>query len=395
MQKIKPGAQVLLENDELIGSLGKVGLVCNPTSILPGFTHLADAFIDHPKIELQALFGPEHGIFSTAQDQVGVGNETYRGVPVFSLYGENEQSLVPTRSMLENCDTIVFDIQDVGSRYYTYIWTMTGCMAVCAKVGIRFVVCDRPNPIGDSVQGPLMEKGYESFVGRHPVCIRHGMTPGEIAGMYNSEKSIQCDLTVVTCESWNRRFRFDRTGLEWVSPSPNMPTLDTAIVYPGGCLIEGTNLSEGRGTTRPFEQIGAPFLDGRKLANSLNAAGLPGVHFQPVCFEPAFHKYAGKPCGGVFIHVTDRDAFYPVETYLALMIEAKKQAPEDFGWRSEPYEFVDDRPAIDLLFGDSKTRIAIDGGAEWKEIAAQWAGQGEAFKERRKPFLLYWNREDL
>lgn len=395
MKTIKTGAQVLMEKDGFASTLGRVGLVCNPTSLLPGYVHLADALIDCSSVNLCALFGPEHGIFSAVQDQVGVENASYRGVPVFSLYGDTEESLLPTEGMLEKCDTLIFDIQDVGSRYYTYIWTMTGCMTVCAKMGIRFVVCDRPNPIANFVQGPLLEDGFESFVGRHTVCIRHGMTAGEIAGMFNSEKNVNCDLTVITCESLNRSQWYDQTGLKWVAPSPNMPTLDTATVYPGGCLIEGTNLSEGRGTTKPFEQVGAPFLDGRSLAAALNNLELPGVHFRPICFQPAFSKHAGKNCGGVFVHVTDRKAFLPVESFLALIIETKNQAPNDFAWRTESYEFVDKRPAVDLLFGDSKTRESIDNRMRWEDISLVWQKQCEEFKERRKPFLLYWNQEDL
>jgi uncharacterized protein YbbC (DUF1343 family) len=392
MQKspVIPGAQVLLNNPELLPEGARVGLICNPTSITPSFAHLADALIDLPRVEVAVLFGPEHGIFATAQDMVGVAKQEYRGVPVVSLYGDTEQSLIPSADDLAGCDLLIADLQDVGSRYYTYAWTIAGCLEVCAKAGIPMMVCDRPNPLnGWEIEGPLMDDKFTSFVGRHPICTRHGLTVGEIAKLINEAKRIACDLTVVKCANWKRDDWFDQTGLPWVMPSPNMPSLETALVYPGGCLIEGTNLSEGRGTTRPFELVGAPFLDGNKLAEKLNAQKLPGVHFRPVQFEPTFHKHTGNSCGGVFVHVTDRQRFLPVQSYVALVIQARKLAPSDFAWRTEKYEFVSEHPAIDLLFGDDKPRLAIEGGAELKDVTAHWEDDNVEFFHRRAPFLLY------
>ena len=384
------GAQKLLAGSKHLKKGVRVGLICNPTSILPNFSHLADRMIDHPDIELVALFGPEHGFYGAAQDQVGVEGTTYRGVPVHSLYRQTEQSLAPTDPMLDACDLLVFDIQDVGSRYYTYVWTMTECMALCARVSKPLLVCDRPNPInGLAVEGPLLQKEFASFVGRHPVCTRHGMTAGEIARMVNAETEMGCVLSVARCEGWDRGMWFDQCDLPWVMPSPNMPTVDTATVYPGGCLIEGTNLSEGRGTTCPFQIIGAPFLDGFELARRLSRLDLPGVVFRPIVFEPVFHKHAGLSCGGVFVHVTDRERFLPVTAYLALIIEARSQALEHFAWRTEPYEFESGRPAIDLLFGEDQTRQAIESGEGAQAILERFDRDAADFLQRRESFLLY------
>ncbi len=388
--KVKSGAEVMVNRAEEFLRGQKIGLICNPTSVLPRFRYLADSLIDDDGVELAALFGPEHGLFATVQDQVGIGQFKYSGVPVYSLYGETKESIIPTVEMLENCDRLVFDIQDVGSRYYTYVWTMTICMEVCARLKKPLIVCDRPNPLGGvEVEGPMLQGEFESFVGRHPVCTRHGMTPGEIAQMVNVERKYNCDLTVIPCEGWARGMWFNETGLDWVMPSPNMPTLETAVVYPGGCLIEGTNLSEGRGTTRPFELVGAPFLDGKLWADRMNVRRLPGVTFRAVQFEPAFHKFAGQTCNGLFVHVTDRESFLSIETYVALIVEAKKMAPKDFLWRTRPYEFEKDRLAIDLLFGGVDARLAIESGEDVATIAKTWRSDVSDFKVRRDPYLLY------
>lgn len=392
--RVVPGIETLIADAKILSTGERVGIVCNPTGVTRRFLHLADALIDRADIEVVALFGPEHGLFSTAQDQVGVKGTHYRGVPVHSLYGLTEKSLAPADAALSPFDTLVFDIQDVGSRYYTYVWTMVACLESCARLGKRFVVCDRPNPIGgDLLEGPVLQPDFASFVGRHEICTRHGMTVGEIARMVNAEKAYDGDLTVVPCRSWKRAQWFDETGLPWVLPSPNMPTLETATVYPGGCLIEGTNLSEGRGTTCPFQIVGAPFLDGTILADSLNRRGLPGVYFRPIQFEPTFHKHAGMVCQGVFVHVTDRLGFRPVTAYVALLLEAGRLAPADFGWRTEPYEFESDRLAIDLLFGEDQTRRAIEAGATLEDIRLLWEEGLRAFRDRREPYLLYGRDE--
>lgn len=386
----KPGADFLFDKPKELKGFGKVGLICNPTAIRSDFTFLADALIDSEDFEVVALFGPEHGLFSVAQDMVGVGADKYRNVPVYSLYGSTKQSLAPSMNMLSGCDGLIFDIQDIGSRYYTYIWTMTLAMEACSKAKIPFVVCDRPNPIGgEKVEGPMLEMEFSSFVGLYPVCTRHGMTCGEIAQMINAKYDMGCDLRVIRCRGWDRNQYFEKAGLPWVMPSPNMPTVDTAVVYPGGCLIEGTNLSEGRGTTRPFELIGAPFIDKDKLAASLNEYDLPGVYFRPVSFMPTFHKFADKVCRGVFVHVYDREKFRPVEAYLAIIISARNQEPSNFKWRSRVYEFVSDRLAIDLLFGTDKTRLAIENDIPLVQIVDSWKPGIEEFEKSRNRFLLY------
>ncbi len=386
----KPGVDLFLDSPDPLNGKRKIGLICNSTSVTSASKFFPDELLASKHYSLVALFSPEHGLFSVAQDMEGVGKEEYKGVPVYSLYGKSKDSLAPSKDALSNIDCLLFDIQDIGARYYTYIWTMTLAMEVCAKVGIPFVVCDRPNPIGgQKVQGPLLEKEFSSFVGLHPVCTRHGMTCGEIALMVNRENNPGCDLTVLECENWERDFFFEDTNLPWIMPSPNMPTVDTALVYPGGCLVEGTNLSEGRGTTRPFEIIGAPFLSKDKLAGILNNLDLPGVFFRPVMFKPTFSKFAGKICQGVFVHVTNRNEFLPVESYLALILAARDMGGEKFQWRKEVYEFVLDKPAIDLLFGSEKTRKQIEAGVPFCEIVNSWKQGIKDFEKVRKPYLLY------
>ncbi|MDP8224838.1 MAG: DUF1343 domain-containing protein [Candidatus Lernaella stagnicola] len=341
----------------------RVGLLAHPASVLPDYSTLHDRLIDLPDVDLTVLFGPEHGIFATAQDQVGVGESTYRGVPVYSLYGETAATLRPSAEALARCDTLVVDLQDIGARYYTYVYTMAYCLEECARHGTRVIVCDRPNPLGGEIEeGPVLDRAFASFIGRFPMPVRHAKTIGELARLWNDAEGWNADLQVIDMLGWRRSMWFDETGLPFVAPSPNMPTLATATVYPGGCLLEGTNLSEGRGTTQPFETVGAPWLNGRELADRLNQRGLPGVTFRPVEFIPTFHKYAGEVCGGVFVHVTDRDSFRSFDAYVELIKAARKQAPGDFAWRTEPYEFENDRPAFDLLCGTDRIRRDIEIG---------------------------------
>jgi uncharacterized protein YbbC (DUF1343 family) len=293
----------------------------------------------------------------------------------------------------------VIDLQDVGSRYYTYVWTMALAMQAAARAGVAVVVLDRPNPLGglaDGIEGGTVEPGCESFVGLGAVPVRHGMTAGELARLVRAgmpwgaprfARPLDCDLTVVPMRGWRRAMFFDATGLPWVLPSPNMPTLDTAFVYPGQCLVEATNLSEGRGTTRPFEIVGAPFLDGARLAARLAALGLPGVLFRPLSFRPMFHKFAGRSCGGVQLHVTDRAAFRPYRAGLAFLAAARAEAPAELRWRAEPYEFVADPPAIDLLTGSAAARRGLEAGATVAEIAAGFEEFERSFAELRAPHL--------
>jgi uncharacterized protein YbbC (DUF1343 family) len=359
--RVTSGAETLLARASQLLTGARVGVLVHQASILPDLSYLHDRLIDRPDVRVTALFGPEHGLAGAAQDQQGVGSAQYRGLPVFSLYGETEDSLHPTPEALSLLDVLVVDLQDVGARYYTFVYTMAYCLEACARLGKRVIVCDRPNPLnGVTVDGPLLEPAYASFVGRFPLPVRHGRTIGELAEQWNREQEWGADLTVIPMTGWDRAMWFDQTGLPWAPPSPNMPTLDTATVYPGGCLIEGTNLSEGRGTTRPFEIVGAPWLDGRALAAALNKQGLPGVHFRPIQFVPTFHKHAGQACEGVFVHVTNRDAFHAFDVYVRLIAVARRLAPTSFAWRTEPYEFVRDRLAFDLLCGTDRIRRAIE-----------------------------------
>jgi uncharacterized protein YbbC (DUF1343 family) len=296
-------------------------------------------------------------------------------------------------------DVLLVDLQDIGSRYYTYVWTMALAMQAAAKAGVQVVVLDRPNPLGGvDIEGGDVAPDAESFVGLGSVPVRHGLTIGEIARLvcggipWGGERfaaPLDCDLEVVPARGWRRRDTFEATGLPWVMPSPNMPTVDTAFVYPGLCLIEGTNVSEGRGCTRPFEIIGAPFVDGYRLAERLSGYDLPGVRFRPLSFRPTFHKHAGKSCGGIQLHVVDRATFRPYRTGVAILRELWSTSDGAFAWRMEPYEFVSHRPAIDLLTGGDQVRLGIERGRPLEEIFATWLPAERAFDERRRPYLLY------
>jgi uncharacterized protein YbbC (DUF1343 family) len=310
-----------------------------------------------------------------------------RNVPIFSLYSETRE---PTQEMLDLIDVLVIDLQDVGARIYTFIYTMANCLRAAARAGVPVIVCDRPNPIGGTqVEGPTLEPGYESFVGQFRMPMRHGMTVAELARLFNEHFRLGAGLEIVPMEGWSRALYWDQTGLPWVMPSPNMPTLDTAVAYPGTVLFEGTKLSEGRGTTRPFELIGAPWLDGDALAARMNGVGLRGVHFRPVGFEPTFQKHARVPCGGCQIHVTDRNDFEPVEVGVSLLRECFDSDPGRFAWRDPPYEYEHDKLPIDILAGSLVLRQQIEQQVPLEEIAASWRPGVMEFEEVRKPYLLY------
>jgi uncharacterized protein YbbC (DUF1343 family) len=393
MSRVRTGLDVLAPEGFRALWGRRLGVIANPASVDSRMRHLVELLRVPPRIDLRALFGPEHGLDATAQDMIGVGpsRDGGTGLPVYSLYGDDPASLRPTSEQLDGLDCLVFDLQDVGSRYYTFAATMLYAMEAAAPRGIAFLVLDRPNPLGgEIVAGPTIRPGFESFVGAHPVPIRHGLTIGELATLYRAERRIDIDLTVIRCEGLTRAMLWSETGLHWVAPSPNMPTPETAQVYPGGCLVEGTNLSEGRGTTRPFEWWGAPWLDGREIALWLPKA--PGVMLRPCSFRPNFHKHAGQTCRGVQPHVTDPASFDPILLYTDLIAEARRQAPEPFAWRTEPYEFVAQPVAVDLLFGSSRERAAIEEGwgpDQREGIRIDWAAESAEFRERRRPFFLY------
>lgn len=390
-------------------------MLCNQASVDRELRHIIDLMLpEHQdgRLKIGAVFGPQHGLFGHTQDNMiewegAVDPRT--GLTVHSLYGESRE---PNPKSLEGIDLFLVDIPDVGSRYYTFVWSMANCMKVCESMGIPVHVLDRPNPIGGTrVEGTLLKSEFASFVGEYPLPTRHGMTVGEIATYLKSSFFPKLTLTVTAVEDWARSEFLDETDVPWVMPSPNMPTLDTAIVYPGGCLLEATNLSEGRGTTRPFEIVGAPFLDAWKLANALNGLELPGVTFRPIQFEPTFNKHARTLCGGVFVHVTERRAFEPVLSYIAIMQEAirfsglvdstgspkeatfKAESAETklqgFAWRQPPYEYESEKMPIDILAGNDWLLTAIEKMQPLNEIRERMLRECAPFESVRHASLLY------
>jgi uncharacterized protein YbbC (DUF1343 family) len=385
---VRLGSDVLLASGRLDGA--RVGIVCNHASIDRGFAHVVDRLASAPGVTLAAIFGPQHGFRSDVQDnmiETAHAADPGRRVPVYSLYSETRE---PTADMLKGIDVLVVDLQDVGARIYTFIYTMANCLRACARHGVPVIVCDRPNPIGGlDVEGAPLVPGYESFVGQFAIPMRHGMTIGELARLFNEHFGLGARLEVVKMDGWTRAMYADATGLPWVMPSPNMPTLDTAIVYPGTVLFEGILVSEGRGTTRPFELVGAPWIEADRFAARMNDLALPGVHFRPAVFEPTFQKHAKQPCGGCQIHVTARDAFRPVLVGVALAGMFRQSDPSRFAWRQPPYEYEHVKMPIDILAGSDVLRRQIEAARPAVEIAASWRADEEAFRALRKPYLMY------
>jgi uncharacterized protein YbbC (DUF1343 family) len=368
----------------------RVGLLCNQASVDHGLRHAADVFHRYPDIKLTALFGPQHGIRGDLQDnmiETPHGVDAATGLPVHSLYSETRE---PTEAMLADVDVLVCDLQDVGCRIYTFVYTIAHCMQVARRLGKRVIVADRPNPInGQAMAGNLLEPAHASFVGLFPIPTRHGMTAGELARLFNDHFGIGCDLEVVPMEGWARDRWMDETDAPWVMPSPNMPTTDTTAVFPGTVHVEGTQMSEGRGTTRPFELVGAPYVEPEVYGARLNALGLPGVHFRPTAFQPTFQKHAGRTCGGVQIHVLDRRVFEPVIAGVAVVKTAFDMYRDHFRWKEPPYEYVHDRNPFDVIAGTSALREAIEAGAGLDEIEASWRRPLDAFRRLRRDYLLY------
>ena len=383
--------RVILGNERLFGEAfdliaGKrAGLITNHSGVDGALRSTADRLHGEAGTELVALFGPEHGIRGCADDgaTVPTSRDAQTGVPAYSLYGARRQ---PGQAMLDGVEVMLFDIQDVGARFYTYLYTMSLSMRACAAAGLPFVVLDRPNPIGGkAVEGNLLDPEFTSFVGLYPIPIRYGLTIGELALLFNRVFDLGADLRIVEMRGWRRGFYWEDTGLPWVPPSPNMPGVDTAVVYPGTCFFEGTNISEGRGTTRPFEQVGAPFIDGALLAGQLNSLDLPGVRFRPLYFRPAAGKYAGRTCQGVQVHVLERHSFEPVRTGLEALSMVRRLWPREFAWhlpRRGIYNF-------DRLAGTDRIRRALAGGAPVSELLASWQSDLQAFDRRRRNVLLY------
>lgn len=390
-KRVKIGAEVLLEKHLDLIRGKKIGIVTNHTGVLPDGRHIVDVLNRIQDVKIVALFGPEHGIRGEVPDgkSISHGYDTKTGIPVYSLYGEVKK---PTPDMLKDVDVLIFDIQDVGARFYTYISTLSYCMEACAEQGKKFIVLDRPNPIrAVYVDGPVLDPKFKSFVGLHTIPVSHGMTVGELAKMLNEEgwlkNGVKVDLTVIKMENYSRRMWFDQTGLPWIKPSPNMMTLKTAIVYMATCFIEGTNVSEGRGTQHPFEWIGAPWIDAKKLVNELNSYNLPGIKFEPIEFIPVDiekvtidPKYEGEKCYGVYLNVYDREKFEPVKTAVYILYALRNLFPNDFKWRTA---------GQDRLWGTDRIRLMIDEGKKPEEIIKSWEKEIEKFLNVRQRYLLY------
>jgi uncharacterized protein YbbC (DUF1343 family) len=368
----------------------RVGLVCNQASVDHDLRHSADLLRSREGVDLRALFGPQHGIRGDVQDNMVETPHTLdeqTGLPVYSLYSETRE---PTEEMLSDVDVLVCDLQDVGCRIYTFVYTIANCMRAAQRLGKRVIVCDRPNPVGGvSVEGNVLEEEFASFVGQFPIPTRHGMTAGELARMFNEHWGIGCDLEVVPMEGWSRDLWFDETDAPWVMPSPNIPTLDSATVFPGTVHIEGTQVSEGRGTTRPFEFVGAPYVNAAEFERHLQGIGLPGVKFRASNFLPTFQKHAGSVCGGVQIHVTDRQSFKPVLTGVAVVKACFDLYGESFRWKEPPYEYVFDKNPFDVISGTDALRKAIERGDSLESIRGSWDAGLSEFMNLRPEYLLY------
>jgi uncharacterized protein YbbC (DUF1343 family) len=368
----------------------RVGLLLHPASVDRRMRHACALVQAARAVDLRALFGPQHGLYGQTQDNMIEWEgftDPASGLPVYSLYGEHRQ---PTPAMLDGLDVLIIDLQDVGARYYTFIWTMLLCLEACATQGKQVMVLDRPNPLGGRhTEGNVLEPEFRSFVGLAPIPMRHGMTCGELARFFVHWLGLDLDLEIVWMEGWSRDLDFYATGLPWIMPSPNMPTLDTARVYPGACLLEGTNLSEGRGTTRPFEIFGAPQVDPQTLATVLTGWNLPGCRFRPLHFEPTFHKFVGVVCGGVQVHVTDPEIFEAVTTYTAAIGAMRQLWPDRFAWQQPPYEYEPDKLPIDILAGGEAWRAGVEGGLSPWQMKADWQVQLRAFQEMTAEFRHY------
>ncbi|NIO47815.1 MAG: DUF1343 domain-containing protein [Candidatus Aminicenantes bacterium] len=405
-KNVIPGIEVFFESRLDLVRGKRVGLITNPTGVDSNLKSVIDLFHNNQEINLVALYGPEHGIRGNAQagEYVPFYIDDKYNIPVFSLYGQSRKpeagmlknideymrsfdtikaGKIPQTSMVESTDVLIFDIQDVGTRIYTYIATMAYCMQACAENGVDFIVLDRPNPInGEDLEGPLLEyPEYSSFVGLYPIPIRHGMTIGELAEYFNDKfLAKKVNLTVIPMQGWERKMWYDETSLPWVIPSPNMPTLDTATVYPGQEFLEGTNISEGRGTTKPFEIFGAPWIDGYELTKKLNELNLEGIKFTEAWFSPTFSKYEGELCGGAQVHVVDRDRYRPFESSLHIIKTVMNMYPSHFKFHNEYF---------DKLMGTSKVREALEKGVDVNDIIRSYQEGLDNFSELRKPYLLY------
>lgn len=391
------GVDRLIQNPEKYLRGKRFGMLVNQSSVTRNGRYSFEALMQGG-FNPDKIFAPEHGLFAIEQDQISVAHERdpFTGLKAISLYGQTKEELKPRANDLDDIDILIVDIQDIGCRYYTYAYTMAFCVEACAELGIEVIVCDRPNPLGGLIiEGPIVQPGFESFVGAYPLAARHSLTIGEIALYLNAREKWQANLTIIELEGWRRSMTYAETGGLWVQPSPNMPTLDTVLVYPGTCLFEATNMSEGRGTTRPFEIIGAPFVDAKEYAAALNSAQLPGVYFRPLYFKPTFHKHQDKPCGGVFVHVTDPEKFESYTTGLVMVKTAHDLYPNKFQWRTEPYEYVSAILAIDLLTGSAEFRETVAANKNLETYLQCCRAEADEFRNSAITSMIYEYSADV
>jgi len=389
MAPVRTGLDLLVaENAQRLRGR-RVGLLAHPASVDHDLRHIVPILHVALGRDLCALFGPQHGLRGETQDNMvewAGFTDPVTGLPAYSLYGEHRR---PTAAMLSGLDVLVVDLQDVGARYYTFVWTLLLCLEACAEQGVAVMVLDRPNPLGGAVEGNVLDLEWKSFVGLAPVPMRHGLTLAELARWLRDHFKLDVELEVVPVTGWKREIWHDQATLPWVLPSPNMPTLETAVVYPGACLLEGTELSEGRGTTRPFEILGAPWLEPELLVAKMSDQALPGVVLRPLHFEPTFQKHAGRLCGGVQVHVTDRNVFRPVLTYLALLTEIRRLWPDHFAWKMPPYEYELEKMPIDILAGGPELRAAVEAGDDPRVMCDRWQTDAEAWAAAAAESRLY------
>jgi uncharacterized protein YbbC (DUF1343 family) len=388
MTRVATGLERLMASPEILPRGRRLGLLCNPASVDRGFRHARDLVNARFPGALRALFSPQHGFDAEKQDNMVESPHTrdpVTGLPVFSLYGETR---APTAAMLAPIDTLLVDLQDAGTRVYTFASTLAACLEAARRLGKQVVVLDRPNPVGgDVVEGGLLKPAFRSFVGPYPIPMRHGLTLGELALLFNRRFGIGADLEVVPMGGWRRRMRFADTGLPWVAPSPNLPTPAAALVYPGQVIWEGTNVSEGRGTSLPFELCGAPFLDPGELLAAIGPT--PGVVLRPAAFEPTAHKWQGRLCRGFQLHVTDPARFRPYRTSLELLGAVLRTRRGEFAWRPPPYEYEFDKLPIDLILGDAAVRRRIEAGEPVASLEASWQAELEQFEAEAEAVKLY------
>lgn len=387
---VSTGLSQLIENPSIVANYGRLGLLYNQASISADLRESADVLFEVFGERLTTLFGPQHGVGTTEQDNmIETDHSIHRrlGLPIFSLYSSTRR---PTLGMLENVDAMLVDIQDVGTRVYTFCSTIVYVMDVCATLGKPVIILDRPNPInGRDVEGNCLDPEYASFVGPYPIPMRHGMTVGELMSYYNEQLPRKCELVIVEMKGWDRNYFFEDTQLPWAFPSPNMPTVDTAIVYPGQVILEGTNLSEGRGTARPFEVFGSPFLTPEKIIKDVPAEALHGAVLRIVEFTPVFNKWSSLRCFGFQIHVTDRNRYHPYRASLSLLGAIIRNSREEFMWSQPPYEYVFDRAPVDVILGNSNIRESLERGLSVFDMEKEWEDDLKRFGEARNAFLLY------